>query len=176
MTLIRRIARPLLASSFLVGAVNALQNSGPVSQRAQPVSDRIVAKLRSAAPQIPVPSDPETLVRINAAVQIGAAVALATNRAPRVSSAVLGASLVPTTLAGHRFWEESDPAAKSAQRVQFAKNLSMLGGLVLAAVDTEGRPGVAWRAQRAARDLRREARHVGTDAKLEARLAAAKLR
>ena len=75
-----------------------------------------------------------------------------------------------------RFWEETDPGAKTLQRLQFAKNLSVLGGLILAAVDTEGRPGVAWRAQRAARDLRREAGHLGNEAKLEARLAAAKVR
>jgi putative oxidoreductase len=176
MTLIRRIARPLLASTFFVGAANALQKSEPLSEKAQPVTDRIVEKVRSTAPQVPIPSDPQTLVRVNAAVQIAAAAALATNRAPRLSSKVLAASLVPTTLVGHRFWEETDPAAKNLQRLQFAKNLSVLGGLILAAVDTEGRPGVAWRAQRAARDLRREAGHLGSEAKLEARLAAAKVR
>jgi uncharacterized membrane protein YphA (DoxX/SURF4 family) len=58
--------------------------------------------------------------------------------------------LVPTTLAGHRFWEESDEKARSMQRIQFFKNLSMLGGLLLAAVDTDGRPSVSWRARRAA--------------------------
>jgi hypothetical protein len=36
------------------------------------------------------------------------------------------------------------------QRVQFFKNLSMLGGLLLAAADTEGRPSMSWRAHRAA--------------------------
>ena len=45
---------------------------------------------------------------------------------------MLAASLVPTTLAGHRFWEETDPQAKAMQRLQFAKNTSVLGGLLLA--------------------------------------------
>ena len=52
MTLIRRIARPLLASTFFVGAANALQKSEPLSEKAQPVTDPIVEKLRSAAPQV----------------------------------------------------------------------------------------------------------------------------
>jgi uncharacterized membrane protein YphA (DoxX/SURF4 family) len=39
--------------------------------------------------------------------------------------------LVPTTLAGHRFWAEEDPQAKSMQRIQFLKNLAMFGGLLL---------------------------------------------
>ena len=88
---------------------------------------------------------------------------------------MLAASLVPTTAAGHRFWEESDPAQRANQRIHFFKNVSMLGGLMIASVDTEGKPGVAWRARRAARDARREARHVAGTARREARLAAAKL-
>ena len=61
------------------------------------------------------------------------------------------------------------PSAKANQKIHFFKNLSMLGGLILAAVDTEGRPGVAWRAKHAATGARREARHVAKQAKLEAR-------
>jgi len=88
---------------------------------------------------------------------------------------VLAATLVPTTAAGHRFWEEEDPAQRSNQRIHFFKNVSMLGGLIIAGVDTEGRPGVAWRARRAAQDARREARHLAATARREARLAAAKV-
>ncbi len=51
------------------------------------------------------------------------------------------------------------------QRIHFFKNASMLGGLLLAAVDTEGKPGVAWRARRAASDVRREARQLAKDAR-----------
>jgi hypothetical protein len=83
---------------------------------------------------------------------------------------------VPTTLAGHQFWNESDPAQKANHRVHFFKNVSMLGGLLLAAVDTEGKPGVAWRTRRTARDVRREARHLRATARREAKLAAAQLR
>ena len=73
-----------------------------------------------------------TLVRVNAAAQILAAIALARGRAPRLSSTVLAASLLPTTVAGHQFWNETDPATKANQKVHFFKNLSMLGGLILA--------------------------------------------
>jgi hypothetical protein len=37
------------------------------------------------------------------------------------------------------------------QRMQFLKNAAMAGGLILAALDTEGRPSVRWRAKRAVR-------------------------
>jgi hypothetical protein len=50
-----------------------------------------------------------------------------------------------------------------------------MGGLMLAAVDTEGKPGVAWRARRAAADVRREARVLAKDARHQAKLARAQL-
>ena len=112
---------------------------------ADPIAPRIAAKLPY------LPEDTEQLVRINGAVQVGAGLMLATGRLP---AAVVGrcspAAWCPTTLAGHRFWEEQDETRRAQQRIHFFKNLSMLGGLMLAAVDTEGRPGLAWRAQHAA--------------------------
>jgi putative oxidoreductase len=171
MSLIRLVARPLLASTFALGAVNAFKNAPALEEKAKPVTDVVAPQLQKAVPQLP--NDPVTLVRINAGIQLLAALALAKGTAPRLSSTVLAASLVPTTIAGHPFWEESDPGAKQQQLLHFAKNASVLGGLILAAVDTEGRPGVAWRAQHAgrtaARTARREAKHVRREATLAAK-------
>lgn len=175
MTATRLIARPLLASTFMVGGANALKNAPALAAKAKPVTDRLRPMLQKAAPQVKIPEDTVTLVRINAGAQILAAVALARGRAPRLSSTVLAASLLPTTVAGHQFWKESDPAARANQQVHFFKNLSMLGGLLLAAVDTEGRPGVAWRAKNAATGVRREAKHLKREAKLQSKLAAKSL-
>lgn len=175
MTVSRTIARPMLASMFLVGGVHALRNADRLAVRAKPVLERLVPLVSRAAPQVPLPSDPATLVRLNAGVQVGAGLSLATGRAPRLSAAVLAASLVPTTLGGHRFWEEQDPTAKSQQRLNFFKNVSMLGGLLIAAGDTDGKPGVAWRTRRAAKDARREAKHLAAAARREAKLAKAQL-
>lgn len=175
MTVTRLIARPLMASMFVVGGVNALRNADALAAKASPVTDKVIPLARRAVPSAPIPTDAKTLVRVNAAAQLLAAAALATGRAPRLASTVLAASLVPTTVAGHRFWEESDPGARTNQQIHFFKNLSMLGGLLLAGVDTEGRPGIAWRARHAATDVRREARHLAKDARREARLARAHL-
>lgn len=175
MTITRFLARPMLATIFVAGGVNALKNTEAHATKAKKITDRVVPLAQRAAPGAPIPSDPQTLVRANAGAQILAAAALATGRAPRLSATVLAASLVPTTLAGHAFWEETDPQAKAAQRLQFMKNTSILGGLLLAGVDTEGKPGLAWRARRAASDVRREARQVAKDARREAKLAKAQL-
>jgi uncharacterized membrane protein YphA (DoxX/SURF4 family) len=99
------------------------------------------------------PPSAETLVRVNGAVQIGAGLLLATGRFRRLASLALIGSIIPTTVAGHRFWEETDPATRAQQRVHFLKNLGLLGGLILAAVDTEGAPSLGWRAKHRAQQV-----------------------
>lgn len=175
MTVTRILARPMLASIFVVGGVHALRNSEQLAPAAAPVTDRIGRTVGSAAPQVPVPTDAQQWVRLNGAVQVGAGLALATGRLPRLSSLLLATSTVFTTAAGHRFWEESDPQSRAQQQVHFFKNVSLVGGLLISAVDTAGRPGVAWRARHAARGARREAGHLAASTRREAKLVAAKV-
>jgi putative oxidoreductase len=172
MTLIRLLARPMLASTFVYGGISALRNSAQLAEAAKPVNDEIRGFATKVAPQVPIPENDVTMVRINAGVHVVAGLMLATGRAPRLSSAALAATVIPTTVAGHPFWREKDSSARAQQMTHFFKNLSMLGGLTLAAVDTEGRPGVAWRTGHAVRSARREARHLGREARSQAKLAA----
>ncbi|MGZ4595294.1 MAG: DoxX family protein [Actinomycetes bacterium] len=165
MTLVRRLARPMLASIFITGGVDALRHPATKVPAAEDVGPSIASRLPY------LPEDPEQLVKINAAVQIGAGTLLALGRFPRLSSLLLAASIIPTTAAGHRFWEEHDPATRKQQQIHFFKNLGLLGGLMLAAVDTEGRPGLAWRAQHATQHVSDTSRRARKVAKLEAKVA-----
>src|SRR4029077_18552883 len=97
-----------------------------------------------------VPSNAETVARINAAVQIGGGLLLATGRLPRVASAALALTVVPGSLGGNTFWSESDPQRKADERRAFLTDVSLIGGLIIAAVDTEGKPSLGWRGRRAA--------------------------
>src|SRR4051794_13658123 len=171
MTLIRLVARPMLASTFVYGGIQALRNASALGQAAKPVNDGIRAFASKVAPSVPVPEDDTTMVRINAAVHVLAGLGLATGRAPRLSALALAATVVPTTVAGHPFWEEKDKGARAQQMTHFFKNVSMLGGLVIAAIDTEGKPGVAWRTTHAVGSARREARHLRKGAKAQTKLA-----
>jgi uncharacterized membrane protein YphA (DoxX/SURF4 family) len=173
MAISRLFARPMLASMFIVGGLDSVRNAQQKVSAAEPVTDKLVPLLQRFVPQLP--SDPATLVRLNGAAQVLAGVGLASGKAPRISAAVLAATLVPTTAAGHRFWEKQDPAERAAQRVHFFKNVSMLGGLIIASGDTEGQPGLLWRTRRAAKDAKREARHLARSARREAALAKAKV-
>jgi putative oxidoreductase len=176
MNLIRLVARPMLASTFVYGGIQALRNTNALAETSKPVNDEIRELADKVAPQIKLPEDDRTMVRINAGVHIVAGLGLATGRAPRLCALALAGTVVPTTIAGHPFWEEKDKAARTQQMTHFFKNLSMLGGLVIAAVDTEGRPGIAWRASHGVGTAKREAKHLRREAKAQARLAAKSVR
>lgn len=171
MTLVRRVARPMLAAIFVVQGLDALRHPARLAPKA--------AKLAEQLAPLGVPNDPELLVRANGATMAAGGALFATGRFPRLASLALAGAMVPTTYVGHPFWAESDPAAKKTQRIQFLKNVGLVGGLLLASVDTEGKPGLAYRmgmagdaAKRTARRSRREARHAARAARREAKLAA----
>ena len=141
--LIRRLARPLLAGVFVTGGIDALRNP---EQKANVASDPV----EGTAEKFDVePPATELLVKVNGGAMLGAGLMLSVGKLPRLSSLVLAGTLVPTTLAGHRFWEESDPQKRAQQQIHFMKNVGLLGGLILAAVDTGGKPDLAWRAKQA---------------------------
>ncbi len=149
MSISRRLARPMLAAVFVSSGIDVLRRPGPRVEVAAPVATKV-------AEPLPLPSDPEQLVKINAAVQVVAGALLTFGYLPRLAATALAASLVPTTLAGHRFWEVDDPARRSQQQVHFLKNVGLLGGLILAMFDTEGAPSLGWRGKQAARRARRK--------------------
>ncbi|GAA2543878.1 DoxX family protein [Mycolicibacterium diernhoferi] len=147
--LVRRIARPLLSAAFIGQGIEALRDVKPAAQVVQPTLDAAQSLPSPVADQIP--DNAVTVARINAAVQIGGGLLLATGRIPRVASALLAATVVPGNLGKHMFWEESDPALKAEKRLGFLTDLSLIGGLVLASADTAGKPSLGWRGRRAGR-------------------------
>ncbi|MCW4355627.1 DoxX family protein [Hoyosella sp. YIM 151337] len=145
--LLRRIARPMLAGIFVANGVTTLRNPEEVAGKAAPLVEQAHASLPPETAE-KLPTDPATVARINAAVQVGAGALLATGRLPRIASGVLAATLIPTTVVEHPFWAESDSARRAEQRSHFLKNVALLGGLLIAAGDTEGKPSMGWRARK----------------------------
>ena len=159
MSVIRLLARPLLASIFIVGGVETLRDPAARVPAAEPV----VSGLAERVPQL---ADTEQVVKLDAIAKVAAGTTLAFGRFPRLSALALAASLVPTTIAGHRFWDETDPVRRGQQQMHFLKNAGLLGGLLLAAVDTEGRPSLGWRARRAPHQLKHAAADLRRDSSL----------
>ena len=149
--LIRRIARPLLSVAFIGQGVESLLNPKSAAEAAAPAVDSLQALPDPVGSKIP--SDPQAFAQINAAVQIGGGLLLATGKMPRVASAALAFTVLPANLGTHMFWTETDPQRKAELRQAFLKDLSLLGGLIIASADTAGKPSLGWRGRRAAERL-----------------------
>ncbi|GAA1100413.1 DoxX family membrane protein [Tsukamurella strandjordii] len=145
--MIRRIARPLLGSYFIYSGVNTLLRPAETADS----SAGVVHKAQEAFPDAPLPASPTTWARALGGAQLGGGTLLALGRLPRLSALTLAGTLAATTATENRFWAESDPAARQEATVHFLKNLSLIGGLIIAGFDTEGEPGVLWRTKRAGR-------------------------
>jgi putative oxidoreductase len=158
----------MLASIFIVQGLDSLLHPDTKA----PAAEKVVRPLAERVPA--VPDSVEQAVRLNGAVQLVAGSLLAIGKFPRLSAAALAASLIPTTAAGHRFWESSDKQERAQQKVHFLKNVSMLGGLLIAASDTAGNPSIAWRGRHAATTAKREAALTAKTVAAEAKTASAK--
>ncbi len=150
MAVLRALARPMLASIFIVQGYDTLR----WPERVAPRAEKVVGPLKERIDALP--DDTEQLVRINGGVQLVAGTLLAMGRFPRLSALALAATLVPTTLAGHPYWETKDDQERAQQRIHFLKNLTMLGGLLIAAADTEGKPSLAWQSRHAVQAARHD--------------------
>ncbi|WP_433678267.1 DoxX family protein [Nocardia sp. CA-119907] len=130
MSLLRPIARVLTGSTYAVLGWEAAREPGARVKTA-------AGTLAAVRKVVPLPADDELIVRANGAAQAVGGALLALGVLPRLSAVTLAASLVPTTLAGHAFWKEQDPVARKTQRIQFQKNVAMLGGLTFALLGAE---------------------------------------
>lgn len=168
MSLLRAVARPMLASYFVVSGIKAIRNPQALVAEAEPVADKLVPVIKRVAPDEisgRIPEDTATLVRIDGVVQVVGGLALATGKGRRVGALLLAASLIPATWARHPFWSRSDAEEKAADRAHFLKNVSLLGGVLLASADTEGKPSLVWRAQAGTDRAARKTRKAGKKAK-----------
>jgi uncharacterized membrane protein YphA (DoxX/SURF4 family) len=168
MTLFHAASRTMLASYFVSSGIKAVRHPELLVPAAEPVADRMVPLAKKYAPaQVAgyVPEDTKTLVRVNGAAQVLGGLALATGKGRRLGAIVLAVSLVPSTLARHPFWTRTTSEEKAQDRAHFVKNVSLLGGVLLAATDTEGKPSLVWRAHKGgellARDTRRATKRLG---------------
>lgn len=159
----RRIARPLLAAPLIASGVDAVRHPGPHAEAARPLVARASGPLR-------LPDDPELIVRASGAVTAAGGALLAIGRLPRISALAIVLA-APTAQASQPFWQEKDPELRRTQRTMFLKNLGLVGGALLAAVDTEGRPGLAWRGRAASRQAAVTVEGAGKAAKRSARSA-----
>lgn len=142
--LLRKIARPLLATWFIHDGIDAARHPavhvvtarGPVDRATDalgrtPFTDR---QLR-------------TCVQVHGGLTVAAGIALAVGRTPRLAALSLAALTLPLAVAEQPF--TSGPRTRAARTEPFVRRLGALGAALLAGVDSEGRPGMAWRFEHA---------------------------
>lgn len=150
MQIVRGIARPLLASSFIVSGVNQVRQA---DQTAESLS-LVVKPVAQALPNV----SEKNVARGLGAAQILAGALLALGKLPRLAGFVLTLTSGLKTVAEFSAADTSTPSARAHQRSQLLKNISLTGGVLLASVDTAGRPGLAWRAEHLAQSSTRAGR------------------
>lgn len=142
MSLVRRFARPLLASSFIVSGIDRLRDPDSAQHLATGLD--LAAK---TTPQLSALRGQEKLIgQALAASQVAAGTLFALGRFPRLSSTILLATGSINSYIEYRASEVETKEAKSARRHGALRNISLLGAISLASVDTDGSPSLAWRA------------------------------
>lgn len=149
-SLLRTAGRMLTAPIFITGGLSAVKDPAGKAAMAESTLDT----MREYVPGLP--DDNELLVRINGGVQILAGATLFFGIKPRLSALALAGSLIPTTLAGHSFWEMEGGEAK-AHQTQFSKNLAALGGLMLIAGSGDNSKAIEEAANKAAKKAAKKA-------------------
>lgn len=141
----------MLAAVFIGQGFEALRSPKPAAEVARPALEGL-QKLPDPVGS-GMPSDAETFAKINAAIQIGGGVLLASGRLPRLASAALAGTVIPANLGADMFWDEPDQQLRADKRRAFLTDISLLGGLIIASADTAGKPSLGWRGRRAARKV-----------------------
>lgn len=153
MPIVRRLARPLLAAPLIQSGIETARHPGPQAELARPILSQVQEPLR-------LPSDQVQVVRAAGAVTAAAGLLLALGKLPRLSALALVVT-APVVTNVQPFWKEKDPQQRSAQLTETLKSFGLIGGALLAAVDTEGKPSVVYRGRSAGRSLADSTRSTG---------------
>ena len=146
--MIRKLARPMLASVFVWEGVDDLRNASEHTKE----TEGFLKTLRKFVPsgyKNLIPNDPELATRALGGAKIGAGTTLALGKAPRTSAAVLAAATLPNLVGKNNFWAADNKKEKEDRRNGFITNTALLGALFITTQDTEGKPSLRWRAQKA---------------------------
>lgn len=176
MNLLRVAARTMLAGYFVVNGVKALKDPALYATDQERFASTVVplaAKVAPAEVATALPQDPETLARINGGLQVAGGLSMITGKGRRLGAGLIAASMIPQVMGFSA--KGLTPEEKALARNELLKNIALLGGSLIAAGDTEGRPGLAWRAQDSAAKLSRNVDHTRKSLSKDAALTKAQL-
>lgn len=162
MSIVRFVARPLLASSYIASGVDRLRNSEDTAAQLRPALQQIGSAVPSAKS---ITSNEKLVAKVVGGAQVGAGVLLGIGKLTRLAALVLVGSSALNAIVEFRSADTSTKEGRTDRRNQLLKNVSLIGAVLLAAVDTDGRPSLAWRAEHFAHDARKNAKSLSKDAR-----------
>ena len=109
------IGRVLLGGYFLYSGYNHFKN---------------LAGMTGYATMKKVPMARAAVIVSGLMLSLGGLAILA-NRYAILGMCIIVLFLIPTTIMMHAFWKETEPNAHMMERVQFAKNIAIMGALIL---------------------------------------------
>lgn len=142
MSLIRRLARPMLAAPFVYEGVRTALHP----EREIDVAPAAFAQVDKALENSSMPRaiDAAAIVRATGVVAAGAGVLYGMGRAPRVTSLLLLATTSVGLANRKKIWEMHGEA-RNEEIARILSDLGLLGGVMLAVADTDGSPSIAYR-------------------------------
>ena len=121
--MLKWLARLCMSGVFILGGYEAFTEPAPRSKR---------------LPNVGMPES-ELAVKVNAATMVVSGIALGLGIFPRLAALILLGSMLPTTLAGHPFWKKEQEGTMKQRRIQFTKNLGLIGGLLLVLASSDNK-------------------------------------
>lgn len=171
MSLLRAAARTMLAGYFVVNGAKAIKDPEPYAAEQERFAHTVVPLAKKFAPAevaTSLPQDTETLARITGGLQLAGGVGMILGKGRRLGAGLIALSMAPQLMGFSAKGLTAEE--KHLARQDLLKNVALLGGALIAAGDTEGRPGIAWRAQDQAAKLSKSVGHtrkaIGKDAEL----------
>lgn len=161
MSLVRKLARPLLASSFVLSGIDRLKNSNDYSHL-----EKAISLASKSAPQLVVLKGKEQLLGQGlAATQVAAGSLFALGKLPRLSSVVLLATGATNAYVEYAATEANTKEDKKARTRSALTNGSLLGAIAITAVDTDGNPSLVWRANKLGNTIAKKSGQITSDLK-----------
>lgn len=157
--MIRTIARPMLASVFVWNGVETLREP----QKHLASTEALLSSLRKALPaeyRDALPKNPQLVTQGLAGAKVISAVLFGLGKMPRLSATVLSltqlVSLLENTPLGR-----GDNKSQEEARTGLLTDTALLGALAIIAQDTEGKPGLRWRADQASKKVAKASKKAG---------------
>lgn len=131
----------MLASYFILDGVDAVRHPEEHAAKFQKVQPLLE---KAGVPPV-LSSDAVMLSRISGVASAVAGLCLATGRKPRLAALTLAALNIPVTVINNPVWTAESKADRKEKVRGLFRGLAIGGGLLLAAVDRDGKPSLAYR-------------------------------